>query len=190
MSRVSRARVRGTHNYPAPLVVCRQVWALFAAFRFKWPPEIRSMFEVATVFSFNLQQTAPECTLPLSFFKKWLLVQVTPLFLVAGIVVIYAAVFVKWWVRVGRLHPRDVRGHAKRYLDLIAGGVLTVFYYFYFGARRTRVGLRGRRQCALCCGLVLSRSSGPDFALTCYGVCVCVCVCVRACFVQCSCAAE
>ena len=92
------------------------------------------MFEVATVFSFNVQQTAPECTVPLSYFKKWLVVQATPQVLVLAILGTYTAAFLRWWVVFGRLHPRAVRGQVSRYTDLIVGSILTVYYYFYFGA--------------------------------------------------------
>lgn len=33
------------------------------------------MFDVATVFSFAIEQTAPECTIPLTYHQKWLVVQ-------------------------------------------------------------------------------------------------------------------
>jgi hypothetical protein len=52
-----------------------QVLALFASFHFAWPPIIRRMFDVATVFSFAIEQTAPECTIPLTYHQKWLVVQ-------------------------------------------------------------------------------------------------------------------
>lgn len=132
-----------------------QVWALFAAFKFRWPEQIRDMFEVATVG--GVRRSAGRCarvtmkplagvllqraangagvqvrvpdvcfmltsrvrSLPITFEQKWLLVQLTPLLMCGAISLTYAIIATRWWLLVGRLHTRLVKGQLERYVDLI-----------------------------------------------------------------------
>jgi IPT/TIG domain len=67
-----------------------QVMTMFAGFKFQWPPAVRSIFSFAAVFSFNVsEQAAPECTITVTFFQKWLALQLFPAAVIALIVLSY-----------------------------------------------------------------------------------------------------
>jgi hypothetical protein len=67
-----------------------QVMTMFAGFEFQWPPLVRIVFSFASVFSFNIaEQAAPECTIAVTFFEKWLALQLFPAAVIALIVLSY-----------------------------------------------------------------------------------------------------
>ena len=105
-----------------------QALALFSHFDFQWPPVIRSMFDVASVFSFAIQQAAPECSIPMTFWQKWEMVQVSPLALCAVLCVYYGVVAAVVAAR------RGTAAHAAvgRLADLAVGSCFTVLYYTFF----------------------------------------------------------
>jgi hypothetical protein len=49
-----------------------QILAMFGNANVKWPPAILTLFRIMSSFSFNLDITAPECSMPnLSYASKW-----------------------------------------------------------------------------------------------------------------------
>ncbi len=57
-----------------------QVLAMFANSKVSWPPLVKSALAYLSVFNFNLDLTAPECSIPeVTFEKKWLFTMGLPL---------------------------------------------------------------------------------------------------------------
>ena len=81
------------------------------------------------------------CSVPISFFHKWLLVQLSPLLLSGGILLVYSVIALSWWLRNRSKDARTVRSALARYVDLIVGAVMTVFFYFFFALVRGGVEL-------------------------------------------------
>ncbi len=49
-----------------------QILAMFGNAKVKWPPAILTLFRLMSSLSFNLDITAPECSMPnLSYDTKW-----------------------------------------------------------------------------------------------------------------------
>ena len=148
------------HNHRARLrgitvgVDFLQCLALFSNFKFAWPPAVSALFSVANVFTFAVQQAAPECSLPLSYFQKWLLVQLSPVILCSVTNVYYVlAIAAAVGSHKGKRHgggattagaplgqqPQHGRcgGPAVgRLVDLAVGSQFTILYYLYFAVAR------------------------------------------------------
>ena len=56
-----------------------QVLAMFANSRVQWPTYIKDVFHLLSVFNFNIELTAPECSIPdLGYITKWAFIQGLP----------------------------------------------------------------------------------------------------------------
>jgi hypothetical protein len=66
-----------------------QVLAMFGNAKVSWPPAIVQLFRLMSSLSFNIDITAPECSMPnLSFSAKWCVAVTSP---VVVVVVVAAA---------------------------------------------------------------------------------------------------
>jgi hypothetical protein len=136
-----------------------QVYALFASFRFPWPPIVSGLFDFATIFSFSIEQTAPECAISsTTYFQKWAYVQLSPIVLCAAVVVFYLAVFAAWGARQRAFSAPALRAAVGRCTDLTVGGCATVAYYFYF------VLVRGAVEVFDCTGAIPHLQADPSIA--------------------------
>ena len=52
-----------------------QSLVMFAGFSFKWPPELLALLELGSLLTFDVQVTAVDCAIKLSYKQKWLLTQ-------------------------------------------------------------------------------------------------------------------
>ena len=48
-----------------------QVLSMFNALDFHWPPSVKETYNVVSLANFNLELTAPECSVKLGFETKW-----------------------------------------------------------------------------------------------------------------------
>lgn len=63
-----------------------QVVSVFTSFGFKWPIQLTTLFNAASISSFNEQLMAPECSIgSWSFGTKWYIMQGIPLVLLVGL---------------------------------------------------------------------------------------------------------
>jgi hypothetical protein len=125
-----------------------QVMNMFQGFKFRWPPAVRSVFSFANFFAFNFsEQAAPECTIRLTFFHKWLALQLVPAAIIAILIVTYGGVILLALVQAGRAArapaPPDeapaaasdraarLRSRIGRQYDLAVGSCLTVMCECY-----------------------------------------------------------
>ena len=66
-----------------------QVLSMFAGFGFVWPPQVLELLNALTLFNFNFDLLAPECSVSIDFETKWYIIQSLPLTLavcIAGVV--------------------------------------------------------------------------------------------------------
>ncbi len=111
-----------------------QTLALFAAFKFQWPPVIQAMLTIAVSFSFSISIAAPGCSVKLTYSQIWAVVQATPAVLCAAVFVCYmlAAVpsILGYIVRRATGRPgrsaADVVHAIQRMVDLGVGAAFTV----------------------------------------------------------------
>lgn len=78
-----------------------QMLAMFGTYSFKWPSEIRAIYNAFSFANFNLELVAPECTVAVSYSMKWAAVQALPLVLIFGICVLTFGF--QCWTRTNRV---------------------------------------------------------------------------------------
>ena len=105
-----------------------QVLALFAYSKIKWPPLLKQIMLMFSVFNFNADLTAPECLLPnLEYEHKWYGYQALPL-VVTFILALYVFLFFVWKRFVlGQKNKKRTCSHASP----IVGVQLILMYYLY-----------------------------------------------------------
>jgi hypothetical protein len=111
-----------------------QVLAMFATAKVKWPAVIVELFRIMSVFNFNVDITAPECTLQqLTYETKWWIVMGLPL----GAAVVFALIFTVN-VAVKRL-VKGVTGRRRlmSHMNALVGMMLVVMYFLYLYLTRT-----------------------------------------------------
>ena len=109
-----------------------QILALFANSRVEWPPFIKDLFHMMSVFNFNLEITAPECSIPdLGYKTKWLFIMALPLAATSMFLVAHVAQWSK---------KRFVQGRRKKlnsHVNLLVATFMVMFYYMYLYLTRT-----------------------------------------------------
>jgi hypothetical protein len=83
----------------------------------------------------HIRLQARACSLPITFFQKWALVQMSPLLMSGGIIIAYALSAVRCRRRRTALGSRRggaLRSYWRRYVNMIVGGISTVFFYLFF----------------------------------------------------------
>jgi hypothetical protein len=48
-----------------------QVLSMFNALDFHWPPSVKDTYNAVSLVNFNLELTAPECSIKLGYEAKW-----------------------------------------------------------------------------------------------------------------------
>jgi len=109
-----------------------QVLAMFANSKIKWPYYIKYMFTLMSVFNFNLEITAPECSIPdLGYKLKWAFIEVLPLAAGSIFLMMHFAYYFKKRCIQGR--RKGLHSHA----SALIGTGLVLFYYMYLYLTRT-----------------------------------------------------
>jgi hypothetical protein len=103
-----------------------QILSIFANTKADWPELVINIYDFFSMFSFDINITAPECTFSISYRKKWIIVMATPLACLAACVVFH--VCYTCYKRVRR-HARGAKALHHRH-RLIALSLLG-FYYVY-----------------------------------------------------------
>lgn len=60
-----------------------QTISLFSYLRIKWPPMVLSVFSALSFFNFNIELFSPECSVGFSYWTKWYLRLLSPLFFIS-----------------------------------------------------------------------------------------------------------
>jgi len=109
-----------------------QVLALFYASKVKWPPALEHMFQYLSAFNFNIDLTAPECTVPnVTYAMRWSLTEALPL----GALVIFVLMHMVRYLKKRCVDRRTNKLHSHGSALLATG--LTMFYYLYLYITRT-----------------------------------------------------
>jgi hypothetical protein len=82
------------------LATLAQVLAMFSSTKIVWPSFIKNLYNMLSLFNFNLNITAPECAFSIQFQYKWALTELIPiglgsLFLLAHVLKIFQKRFIK-----------------------------------------------------------------------------------------------
>ncbi|MFN3496733.1 MAG: hypothetical protein ACK40L_19735, partial [Hydrogenophaga sp.] len=112
-----------------------QVLAMFAKSKVGWPRTLVRLFRIMSVFNFNLELTAPECTFDISYRTKWMFTEALPLGALAIFVMMHFALY---------LHKRCIKGRRKKlhsHVPMLMGMALTMFYYLYLYITRTTLDI-------------------------------------------------
>ena len=108
-----------------------QVLALFARSEIEWPPLMRKLFELCSIFNFNIDITAPECLIPdLDYWIKWAGIMALPI----GAFVLLSLVSCAKIIH----ERRATRGswHVRKQLSSVIALYLMTFYYLYLAVTR------------------------------------------------------
>ena len=108
-----------------------QVLALFARSEIEWPPLMRKLFELCSIFNFNIDITAPECLIPdLDYWIKWAGIMALPI----GAFALLSLVSCAKIIRERRSSaPRTSIG---KQLSSVIAMYLMTFYYLYLAVTR------------------------------------------------------
>jgi hypothetical protein len=111
-----------------------QVLSLFTTARIRWPDAVRTLFELLSAFSLNIEITAPECLVPsLSFETKWWMVMLVPIltFLALFLVFIGYAAF-KRFIK-GQRGRRKFLSHLPK---LLSAFLVALYFYYVLVTRK------------------------------------------------------
>ena len=109
-----------------------QVLAIFANSRVQWPPLIKEIFHMMSVFNLNLEITAPECSIPdLGYYTKWMVIEALPLAAVAGFLTMHITLLVYKKCILCR------SGKATGHVNNMIGSLFLMLYYLYLYITRT-----------------------------------------------------
>ncbi len=122
-----------------------QTLSMFKSFAFQWPGTIGLTLAAAAASTFNIDLVSPECTISITFVRKWLILQVFPAICAACLIfgILMSTVIVELrhaWMQ--RAVPSERRSSCRRTawrsaLDNMIGGVFTVAYYTCVQQQRT-----------------------------------------------------
>jgi hypothetical protein len=103
-----------------------QVLSLFGSSNITWPALVYQIFQILSLFNFNIDITAPECLVPnLEYDFKWWLMELLPLG--AGVVLVGVHFCYAGWKFYTRGHRADLTSHVPRLYAVF----WTMFYYLY-----------------------------------------------------------
>ncbi|KAA0148487.1 hypothetical protein FNF31_07409 [Cafeteria roenbergensis] len=111
-----------------------QVLSLFTTARISWPDEVRTIFELMSTFSLNIEITAPECLIPsLSYETKWWMVMLVPILTQVGLLLVFLgyALF-KRFVK-GQRGRRKFCSHAPK---LVSAFMVALYFYYVLVSRK------------------------------------------------------
>ena len=110
------------------------VLALFAGSDIKWPSWMLRLFQILSIFNFNVDVTAPECLVPdLAFDKKWAAMMCLPLIIAAVFIVLWLGKLLFKLICKRKKKWRELNTHSSK---LIATFTL-LYYYMYTGLTRS-----------------------------------------------------
>jgi len=113
-----------------------QVLAMFARSKVRWPAALLSLFRWMSAFNFNLELTAPECSIPdLSYETKWYFTMGLPL---AACSIFLLMHFFKYFQK------RCIKGRRNKlhsHVSALVGTALVMFYYIYLYITRTTLDI-------------------------------------------------
>lgn len=110
-----------------------QVLALFAQSNIVWPDLIKDIFNLLSVFNFNIDITAPECLIPsIQYESKWFATMALPIGSASIFLLIHLwKVFQKFCVMGKRS-----RNQLNRHISSLVASFLVLFYYMYLNLTR------------------------------------------------------
>ena len=107
--------------------------SIFAAFNFNWPSELQDLYHSLSVFSFNLEILAPECSFAVNYEDKWLVTASLPLLLLLAVAIVLAATRTLQWVQSNVFSVIPFGAMSESSLtDVCIGILITGSYYLYF----------------------------------------------------------
>ena len=123
---------------------------MFVSLAFAWPQELKDVFTSISLFNFNIQILAPECSVKWSYTNKFITIAALPVMAVICTFFVAVGIFIKnyakskWERKKGRsLSPPTER-------DSLYGIVLSSFYYVFLQVSGGACRLAG----VLCVGFV------------------------------------
>ena len=127
--------------------------SMFAGFDFAWPSALLSLYHSLSLFNFNFDLLAPECSVSLNYETKWYIIQSLPAILLLGIVVVVVATRMLQWVQVQALGRLPFGALSTlNLIDVCIGVFISGLFMLYFGASATLVLLH----------LLITSSPAPD----------------------------
>lgn len=110
-----------------------QVLAMFASSRVEWPPLLKDIFNLLSLFNFDLGITAPECAIPdFGFERKWFSIEILPISLAGLFLIIHVYLYLYKWLCL-----RRDRKKRNTHVDTLVATVLIMMYYLYLVLTRT-----------------------------------------------------
>jgi len=101
-----------------------------------WPPQIKELFNLLSVFNVNLDLLAPECYTPdMKFEYKWLAIEFLPILFCGCFGIVH--VFIYWHKRVIQKRTKNLHNH----VHLVIGMCLMGFYYMYLYITKTSLDI-------------------------------------------------
>ncbi len=129
-----------------------QVMSMFGGFEFDWPPEVLSLFNTLTLFNFDFDLLAPECSISVGFEEKWYAVQCLPLLMIVGIVVVLGVTRALQCIQRRVFHVLPFGAMSNMSLeDICIGMGFTGLFMMYFGTRRCLAACRCCCASSSCC---------------------------------------
>jgi hypothetical protein len=122
---------------------------MFVNLAFAWPQELKDVFSPISLFNFNIQILAPECSVKWTYTNKFFTIASLPVLAVVCTFIVALGIYIKnyakskWERKQGKsLSPPTER-------DSLYGIVLSSFYYVFLQVRG--------RFCSCCsCALIFS----------------------------------
>ena len=115
-----------------------QVISMFSKTKVQWPPELKSLFKLLSVFNFNLDLFPPECLIKsVGFSTKWFTIHAIPLG-AAALFVIYAVCKILWSACKRRSFQDE---YVYTHLGPFINSSITAFYFMYMYLLRTQLDI-------------------------------------------------
>lgn len=101
-----------------------QVLSIFATTAVRWPSLLDNFYTGASIFSFNVNLTAPECSFNMSYERKWWIIEITPL-------VVFAAFFLAHLGKYGykRIFKKRTGRRLWAHVHTMIGTCVAIMYY-------------------------------------------------------------
>jgi hypothetical protein len=111
-----------------------QVLALFAGSDIRWPSWMLRLFQILSIFNFNVDVTAPECLVPdLSFGTKWSTMMSLPLIILAAMLVFWLSKLLYKRICKRKKTWRELNTHSSRFIATFT----LLYYYMYLSLTRS-----------------------------------------------------
>jgi len=108
-----------------------QVLAMFARAKFDWPPQLVVLFRYLSIFNFNVELTAPECSFDVTYKEKWMFIEGLPL----AALVLFGMLHCWLWFYKRVIKQRTKKLHS--HVSALVGTALTMLYYLFMNITRT-----------------------------------------------------